>query len=62
MDVKFIIRAECRADDIDIKRTAGEIKKELESCLYDLLGIRAVVEVSGLTYVEKRKGRKNDKG
>ena len=51
MDVKFIVKAECRADNIDVKRTSSEITKMIELLLDEWCGIKAVVKVSGLTYI-----------
>lgn len=51
MDIKFLLKAECRADDIDVKASVEEIEDELEQILDDY-GIKAVVEVEGLTYLE----------
>ena len=53
MDVKFLVNAECIADNIDVKRSAAEITKMLEEVLENWVGIKAVVEVSGLTYLNE---------
>lgn len=56
MDVKFIVKAECRIDSIDRKASSNtEIEKELEQ-LFEEIGIKAVVEISGLTYVNEAEG------
>ena len=51
MNVKFSVKAECCANDIEIKLTADELARKLEE-LIDYSGIKSVVEVSGLTYEE----------
>lgn len=51
MDVKFNITAECRADDIDLQRTEDEIKEQIVE-LFNEFGIKAVVDVSDLTYID----------
>lgn len=51
MDVKFIVKAECRADNINVKRTSSEITKMIELLFDEWCGIKAVVEVSGLIYI-----------
>ena len=53
MDVKFLLKAECRADDIDKKSTTEEIESALEQVLDDCCGIKAVVKVEGLTYTNE---------
>ena len=54
MDVKFIMTAECRVDDIDCKPPAEDIARELENILNEECGIKAVIEISGLTYVGEK--------
>jgi len=56
MDVKFLISAECRADNIDKKRSAEEIEKMIEKLLDGWCGIKAVASVTGLTYVNEPEG------
>jgi hypothetical protein len=51
MDVKFIATIECRADNIDERRSQEEIKKMFETLFEEYCGIYANVEVSGLTYI-----------
>ena len=56
MDVKFLVKAECRADNIDVRRSAAEITKMLKDVLENWVGVKAVVEVSGLTYLNEAEG------
>lgn len=53
MDVKFLLKAECRVDDIEKKATTEEIESELEQILDDYCDIKAVVKVEGLTYTNE---------
>jgi hypothetical protein len=57
MDVKFLLKAECRADDIDKKATTEELERALERMLDDYCGIKAVVIVEGMTYVNEAERR-----
>lgn len=59
MDVKFILRAECRADNIDIQRSPKETAKMITSLLKDWCGINAVVEVTDMTYIGEDSGCQN---
>lgn len=53
MDVKFILKAECRLDNIDHKADSNtKLAKELEQ-LFEDIGMKAVVEISGLTYINE---------
>lgn len=51
MDVKFSLKAECRADNIDVKRTTEETVKMIEMLFDEWCGIKAVVEIEGMTYI-----------
>ena len=58
MDVKFILRAECRADNIDKKRTAEETAEMITNLLEDWCGIKANVEVTDMTYIHESEEQK----
>ena len=51
MDVMFLLKAECRVDDIDIKASAEEIEDQFEQ-MFDDCDIKAVVKIEGLTYLK----------
>lgn len=51
MDVKFVVKADCRADNIDKIRTAEETAKMITILLKDWCGVIANVEVTGMTYI-----------
>lgn len=52
MDVKFIMNAEIRIDNVVVKHSAKDIAKKLEYLFADA-GITANIEVSGLTYINE---------
>ena len=56
MDVKFVATIECRADNIDKRRSQEEIAKTLETLFEEECGIHANVKISGLTYLRREKG------
>lgn len=51
MNVYFTVKANCRADNIDTKRTAEETAKMITMLLEDWCGVIANVEVTGMTYI-----------
>lgn len=56
MDVKFLVEAECFVENIECKAGSNsEVAKSIEE-LFESEGIKAVVEIFGLTYINESEG------
>ena len=53
MDVKFLLKAECRVDGVDKKVTPEELESALEQMLDYYCDIKAVAKVEGMTYTNE---------
>ena len=57
MDVKFLLKAECRVDGVDKKVTPEELESALEQMLDYYCDIKAIVKIEGMTYVNAEERR-----
>lgn len=56
MDVKFLVEAECFVENIECKADSNSsVAKSVEE-LFASEGIKAVVEIYGLTYINEAEG------